>query len=503
MTTLLNSYMSKNQGKQLDTAAVAFYSSIDHIATVSPSTANSILKEFYDQSSNLKLIASENFSSQAVQFAMGNLLTDKYAEGFPYHRFYAGCDNVDAIESEAAQLACELFGAEHAYVQPHSGADANMVAFISILSAKVQKPILEDFNEKNPAKLSAKDWAEVRSKFLNQKLLAMDYYSGGHLTHGYRHNFSGLMFDAYNYTVEPDTKLIDYDQLSEQLHELRPLIFLAGYSAYPRKLNFAKMRELADEVGAVFMVDMSHFAGLVAGKVFTGDYNPVPHAHVVTSTTHKTLRGPRGGIVLCKKEFAEYVDKGCPAILGGPLPNVMAAKVIAFKEALSDDFKNYAKRIVENSNALAEACLSQSLDVLTGGTDNHLLLIDVSSLGLTGRQAESALRECNFTLNRNSLPFDKNGPWYTSGLRVGTPALTTLGMGPDEMNEIAKIMKYVLSNTTPFINTEGEKAGQKNLAKYVLSEDVKENARGLVGDLLKKFPLYPNLDMDIIRENIK
>jgi len=497
-TNLLMSYLTKNAGKAIDPSTAAFYSSIDHVASSSPIIAKSILKEFIDQSTSLKLIASENYSSLAVQYSMGNLLTDKYAEGFPHHRFYAGCDNVDTIESEAARLACELFGAEHAYVQPHSGADANMVAFISILAAKAQKPILDTLAEKNIAKLPKEEWDNVRNQFLNQKLLGMDYYSGGHLTHGYRHNFSGLMFDAYSYTVNPNTRLVDLDDLRKQLHEIRPLILLAGYSAYPRKLNFAKMRELADEVGAVFMVDMSHFAGLVAGKVFTGDYNPVPHAHVVTSTTHKTLRGPRGGIVLCKKEFAEYVDKGCPAILGGPLPNAMAAKAIAFKEAMSEDFRSYAKNIVVNSNALAEACMKESLTVLTGGTDNHLMLIDVSELGLTGRQAESVLRECNVTLNRNSLPFDPNGPWYTSGLRIGTPAVTTLGMGPNEMSEIAKIVKLALSNTTPFINTEGEKAGKKNLAKYVIQSNVVEEAKSRVSDLLKKFPLYPNLDFDMI-----
>jgi glycine hydroxymethyltransferase len=257
------------------------------------------------------------------------------------------------------------------------------------------------------------------------------------------------------------------------------------------------MREMADEVGAVLMVDMSHFAGLVAGKVFEGEYNPVKFAHVVTTTTHKTLRGPRGGMVLCNNEFAEYVDKGCPSILGGPLPHIMAAKAIAFKEALSDDFKNYAHNIVDNAKTLAEACVEEGLSVLTGGTDNHLMLLDVNEIGLTGRQAESVLRECNITLNRNSLPFDKNGPWYTSGLRLGTPAITSLGMGKAEMKEIASVIKLVLTNTQAQINTYGDKKGQKNLSKYTIPNNIKEQAQLRVHDVLSKFRLYPEINVDL------
>ncbi len=320
---LLARYLEARGGKSLDSGAVAFYASLDQVSTVAPTIAQAIVQELRDQRGNLKLIASENYSSLATQLAHANLLTDKYAEGYPGHRFYAGCDNVDAIEAEAARLACELFGADHAYVQPHSGADANLVAFLAILSARVQAPVLEAMGLDNPAAASREQWASVRAAFGGQRLLALDYYSGGHLTHGYRHNISSQLFDVYSYAVEPASGLIDLDQLRARAHEVRPLILLAGYSAYPRRLNFAKMREIADEVGAVFMVDMAHFAGLVAGKVFTGDFDPVPHAHIVTTTTHKTLRGPRGGMVLCASELAEWVNKGCPAVLGGPLPHAM------------------------------------------------------------------------------------------------------------------------------------------------------------------------------------
>jgi glycine hydroxymethyltransferase len=477
-------------GKPLHAGTAAFLAALDHVAATSPIVADGIVRELRDQRTHLKLIASENFSSLAVQLAMANLFTDKYSEGHPQHRFYAGCENVDVVEAEAARLACELFGADHAYVQPHSGADANLVAYSAILAAKVQEPMLAEIGEKNPAKLAREDWNRVRHGLHNQRLLGLDYYSGGHLTHGYRFNISGHLFDAHSYRVNPETKLIDLDSLRKQLHEIKPLILLAGYSAYSRKLNFAKMRELADEVGAVFMVDMAHFAGLVAGKVFTGDFDPIPHAHVVTSTTHKTLRGPRGGLVLCKKEFAEWVDKGCPAVLGGPLPHVMAAKAVAFKEASTPEFRGYAQRIVDNSSALAQAFVSQGVSVLTGGTDNHLLLVDVAaSFGLTGRQAESVLRDCGVTLNRNSLPDDVNGPWYTSGLRFGTPAATTLGMGPTEMNEIASIVKDVLRQTKPAVDAKGE----ASKAKYDVVPGVAQAAQDRVGQLLRRFPLYPEL----------
>jgi glycine hydroxymethyltransferase len=493
--TLLTRYLQTLNGAMPNSTAAAFYASLDAIKDVSPTIATAILQELQDQRQNLKLIASENYSSLTTQLASGNLLTDKYAEGYPFHRFYAGCENIDVIESEAAELARTLFGADHAFVQPHSGADANLVAFLAILSHKVQRPLLERLHIENVSTASREDWNNVRAALTNQRLLALDYYSGGHLTHGYRHNVSSWLFDVSTYTVDRESKLIDLDQVRKQLHEVRPLILLAGYSAYSRKLNFAKMRELADEVGAVLMVDMAHFAGLVAGKVFTGDYNPVPYAHVVTSTTHKTLRGPRGGLVLCQQEFAEWVDKGCPSLLGGPLPHILAAKAVAFREAGRPAFQLYAHRIVENAQALAQACLQESLQVLTNGTDNHLLLLDVmQTYGLTGRQAESALRACHVTLNRNSLPFDANGPWYTSGLRLGTPALTTLGMGAAEMQEVARIIKLVLSHTHSSLT-----ANQKpSRAKYTLDAAIQVQAQGRVRDLLSRYPLYPELDATLL-----
>lgn len=490
--TLLARYLATLQGAPIDPAAAAVYASLDHISSVAPTVAQAIMQEFRDQCGNLKLIASENYSLLAVQLAQGNWLTDKYAEGYPGHRFYAGCDNVDTIEAEAARLACELFGAEHAYVQPHSGADANLVAFLAILAARVEAPILDELGQKDPSKVSREDWARIRQAVGNQRLMALDYYSGGHLTHGYRHNFSSLLFDVHPYTVDPTTKLLDLDRLRAQVREVRPLILLAGYSAYSRKLNFAALREMADEVGAVLMVDMAHFAGLVAGKVWTDEFDPVAHAQVVTSTTHKTLRGPRGGLVLCTEEFAPWVDKGCPAILGGPLPHAIAAKAVAFREAARPAFRTYAHKIVENARALAEACLTEGMQVLTGGTDNHLLLLDVgATFGLTGRQAESALRACAITLNRNALPFDANGPWYTSGLRLGTPAVTTLGMGVAEMRAIARVIKQVLANTTPAATTKGT----ASRTHYQLDLGVIDEARGRVGALLDQYPLYPELEL--------
>jgi glycine hydroxymethyltransferase len=494
---LLWRYLQQQDRAALNPAATAFYASLDQIATASPTVARAIVQELRDQRTNLKLIASENYTSLTTQLAHANLFTDKYAEGYPGHRFYAGCDNVDIIEREAAGLACQLFGADHAYVQPHSGADANLVAFLAVLAWKVQAPLVQQLGQTDLNKFTREEWNELRSALNNQRLLSLDYYSGGHLTHGYRHNFSSRLFDVYSYTVEPDTKLLDLDRLRDQIREVKPLILLAGYSAYSRKLNFARLREMADEVGAVLMVDMAHFAGLIAGKVFTGEYDPVAHAHIVTSTTHKTLRGPRGGFVLCQNELAEWVDKGCPAILGGPLPHAMAAKAVAFREALRPDFQLYAQRIVENAQALAAACQAEGLTVLTGGTDNHLMLLDVNaSLGLTGRQAESALRECHITLNRNSLPFDPNGPWYTSGLRLGTPAVTTLGMGPEEMRELARIIRLVLANTRPGVTSKGE----LSRSSYRLEEAAKVEAQDRIRNLLDRYPLYPELNLEWLLE---
>lgn len=490
-------YLAATPREKLNDAMVAYLANLSETAKVSPAIARSIVQELADQRANLKLIASENYCSLATQLTMGNLLTDKYAEGFPHSRFYAGCDNIDAIEALACQEACQLFGVEHAYVQPHSGADANLVAYWAILSARVTTPELKQFGETNPAKLSIADWNKLRAACGNQRLLGLDYYSGGHLTHGYRHNLSAQMFEAHAYEVNRATGLLDYDAIEKQASELRPLILLAGYSAYPRRINFRRMREIADQAGAVLMVDMAHFAGLVAGGVFDGDYSPIPFAQVITTTTHKTLRGPRGGAVLCTKEFAEFVDKGCPMVLGGPLPHVMAAKAIAFTEANRPEFKGYARRIVENSAALAAAAVAEGMTIPTGGTDNHLMLIDVRSFGLTGRQAETAVRRCGITLNRNSLPFDPNGPWYTSGLRVGTPAITTLGMGPAEMKEIAAVLKLILSHTKP----EPTADGTPSKAKFTIDAGAEREARERTHTLLASFPVYPELDLPVLTQS--
>lgn len=489
------------QGNSIKPQMVSYVAQLDSVSSVSPEIARSIVKELADQRSHLKLIASENFCSPAVQAAMGNLLTDKYSEGFPFHRFYAGCDNVDEIEALACETACKLFGADHAYVQPHSGADANLCAYWAILNHRIQMPALEKLGETNVSHLTREQWDKIRSLTGNQRILGLDYYSGGHLTHGYRQNVSAQMFDAYSYTVDKETGLLDYDQILKQAMEIKPLILIAGYSAYPRKINFRKMKEIADACGATLMVDMAHFAGLVAGKVFEGEYNPVLWADVVTTTTHKTLRGPRGGMILCKEEFAESVDKGCPLVIGGPLPHVMAAKAIALIEASKPEFVEYAHKIVKNAQALAKACMDEGIPVATNGTDNHLMLLDVTPFGLNGRQAETVLRKYGVTLNRNALPFDVNGPWYTSGLRIGTPAVTTLGMGEAEMKEIASIIALVLKNTEPAKITKGENAGTLSKSKAVTKPEAAEEATRRVKALLDRFVLYPELDLNFLQEN--
>lgn len=496
MSKALSAYLQQTPAAQVDPGFAGYIAALDKVAQVAPEVAKAIVHELHDQRSYLKLIASENYCSLATQLAMGNLLTDKYAEGFPHQRFYEGCENVDTVEACACEQACKLFDAEHAYVQPHSGADANLIAYWAILTAKVEAPALSELGAKSAAKLSQEDWSTIRERLGHQRLLGMDYYSGGHLTHGYRFNLSAKMFDAYTYTVNRESGLLDYDAIAAQAAELKPLILLAGYSAYPREINFRRMREIADSVGAVFMVDMAHFAGLVAGGVFTGDANPVEHAHVVTSTTHKTLRGPRGGIILCKKEFAEYVDKGCPLVIGGPLPHMIASKAVAFTEANTPAYREYTAKIVENARALAAACIDEGLTIATGGTDNHLMLINAAeSCGLTGRQAAGALYDCGITLNFNSLPFDPNGPLITSGLRLGTPAATTLGMGEVEMREIAAIIKLVLGGTQAALLSSGPNAGKPSKRQYELDEAVRDEARQRTHALLERFPVYPELDL--------
>jgi glycine hydroxymethyltransferase len=486
---LLGQYMKETPESSRSLAAIAVFAGLDHIAKTSPTIAQNIVLELREQRRYLKMIASENYSSLAVQLAMGNWLTDKYAEGFVHHRFYAGCEQVDAIEEEACSELKKLFGADHAYVQPHSGADANLLAYWAILTARIQSKELERLQKKTLDELSPEEFETLRRTLTGQKLMGMALSSGGHLTHGYRHNISSKIFTAVSYEVDRETYLLNYETVRKRVLEERPTILLAGYSAYPRAINFAKMREIADEVGAVFMVDMAHFAGLVAGKVFQGEFDPVPYAHVVTSTTHKTMRGPRGGVVLCKQEFAEAMDKGCPLVQGGPLPHVMAAKAVAFKEALQPSFQTYAHKIVENAQALADELMKHGLSVLTKGTDNHMVLVDVSPLGLTGKQAEHALRQCGITLNRNAIPFDPNGAWYTSGIRIGTPALTTLGMGPSEMRRIAGVIASSLRSSKPAAGPDGA----VNRALADVDPKALQASQLAVAELLSAFPLYPEL----------
>ncbi|MFT4552824.1 MAG: glycine hydroxymethyltransferase [Chlamydiales bacterium] len=489
----LRQYLSQTPEDKQEAATIAYLASLEVISRSKPLVAESILNELRDQRNNLKLIASENFSSLAVQLAMGNLLTDKYSEGYVNHRFYSGCGNVDVVEGEATNLAKKVFGADHAYVQPHSGADANLVAFWSILVQRVQNREVESLGKLKLDELSDEEYEKVRQLMMSQKVMGLSLSSGGHLTHGYRHNVSSKMMQAVCYDVDRKSGLIDYTALAEQVKREKPDILIGGYSAYPRRINFATMKEIADSVGAVFMVDMAHFAGLVAGKVFQGDYDPVPFADIVTSTTHKTLRGPRGGLILCKKEYGDTIDKGCPLVLGGPLPHVMAAKAIALDEASRPEFQEYAGRIVNNAQALAEHVQKEGGKILTGGTDNHLIVLDVRSFGLTGRQAEAALREAGCTSNRNTVPFDPNGPWYTSGVRLGTPAISTLGMGKEEMAEVASVIVDVLKNTKPTIVA---KTGAPSKAKFETNEEVLSHAKARVSDLLGRFPLYPELELE-------
>src|SRR6187200_3079573 len=472
------------------TVSSAYDAMLEVIAAVEPRVAEATRAELRDQRSSLKLIASENYASPAVLLTMGTWLSDKYAEGTVGHRFYAGCQNVDTVEALAAEHARELFGAPYAYAQPHSGIDANLVAFWAILANRVESPALERLGAKNVAELSEADWEQLRHELGNPRMLGMSLDAGGHLTHGFRPNISGKMFHQRSYGTDPESGLLDYDRVREAAREFRPLILVAGYSAYPRRVNFAKMREIADEVGATLMVDMAHFAGLVAGKVFTGEENPVPYAHVTTTTTHKSLRGPRGGLVLATEEYADSVDRGCPMVLGGPLSHVMAAKAVALAEARQPGFRSYAQNIADNAKSLAEGFLTRDATLVTGGTDNHIVLLDVSSFGLTGRQAESALLDAGVVTNRNSVPSDRNGAWYTSGIRFGTPALTTRGFGGSEFDRVAELVVDVLSSTTP--NTT--KAGAPSKATYMLADGVADRTKAASAELLDKHPLYPGLE---------
>jgi glycine hydroxymethyltransferase len=378
---------------------------------VDPDVASLVDQEIRRQRDGLELIASENFVSPAVLEAMGSPLTNKYAEGLPGKRYYGGCEVVDRIEQLAIDRARELFGAEHANVQPHSGAQANYAAMMPFL-----KP--------------------------GDTFLGMDLSNGGHLTHGSPVNFSGILYHAISYGVT-DEGLIDYEDMRRKAREHRPRLILAGYSAYSRVVDFAAFADVAREIGAIFMVDMAHFAGLVAGGVYP---SPVPHADVVTTTTHKTLRGPRGGLILCRAEHAKAIDKAVfPGSQGGPLEHVIAAKAVCFKEALDPSFKDYSRRVVANARALAAALAASGFQIVSGGTDNHLMLVDLRNRGLTGKVAQSALDEAAITVNKNTVPKETQSPFVTSGIRIGTSAVTTRGMGEREMARIARLIDRVLA----------------------------------------------------------
>ncbi|NLJ24875.1 MAG: serine hydroxymethyltransferase [Firmicutes bacterium] len=385
------------------------------VSRVDPEIAEALHKELRRQQDSIELIASENFVSRAVLEAAGSVLTNKYAEGYPGRRYYGGCQYVDIAEELAIERAKTLFGAEHANVQPHAGAQANMAVYYSILSP-------------------------------GDTVLGMSLAHGGHLTHGSPVNFSGKLFNFVHYGVDRETERIDYDDLARLAKEHRPRLVVAGASAYPRVIDFERIRAICDSVGAYFMVDMAHIAGLVAAGLHP---SPVPYADFVTTTTHKTLRGPRGGMILCKKEFGKALDKTIfPGTQGGPLMHIIAAKAVALKEAATPEFMEYQQHVVENASALAKALTERGLRLISGGTDNHLMLVDVRGLGLTGKVAEEALDAVGITVNKNTIPFDPESPFITSGIRLGSPAVTTRGMGKAEMEEIADIIYQVLSNST-------------------------------------------------------
>jgi glycine hydroxymethyltransferase len=409
-----------------------------HLEKQDPELYASIQKELGRQRGNIELIASENFVSEAVMEAQGSVLTNKYAEGYPAKRYYGGCEFVDVTENLARDRAKKIFGAEHANVQPHSGAQANMAVYFTILEQ-------------------------------GDTVLGMNLSHGGHLTHGSPVNFSGIQYNFVEYGVDEVTHRINYEDVRAKAVEHKPKLIVAGASAYPRAIDFAKFREIADEVGAYLMVDMAHIAGLVAAGLHM---NPVPYADFVTSTTHKTLRGPRGGLILCKEEWAKKIDKSIfPGIQGGPLMHVISAKAVAFGEALQDDFKDYAKKIVENAHHLAEGLKKEGIQLVSDGTDNHLLLVDTRSLNLTGKVAEKVLDEVGITVNKNTIPFDPASPFVTSGIRIGTAAVTSRGFGLEEMEAIASIIADTLKNHED----------EATLAK----------SKQRVADLTSKFILYP------------
>lgn len=410
--------------------------SLEEIYGVDPEIAELIQLETKRQQNKIELIASENFVSKAVMAAMGSTLTNKYAEGYPGKRYYGGCEVVDQVEELARERAKELFGADHANVQPNSGSQANQAVFFAVL-----KP--------------------------GDIVMGMDLSHGGHLTHGSPVNISGKHYHIVSYGVDKETGRIDYDQVRAIAKEHRPKMIIAGASAYARTIDFAKFREIADEVGAYLMVDIAHIAGLIAAGLHP---NPVPYADFVTTTTHKTLRGPRGGMILCKEEHAKAIDKAIfPGIQGGPLIHVIAAKAVSFKEALTEEFKAYQEQIVRNAKALAEGLTKRGFVIVSGGTDNHMMCVDVRTMGVTGKAAEHMLDEIGVTCNKNTIPFDPESPFVTSGIRLGTPAVTTRGMNEEDMDEIAEIIYMTLKDFDSNAETCRTKVAQL-LEKYKLYE---------------------------------
>lgn len=409
--------------------------SIDFVNMYDPEVGSAMAEEQARQKRNLELIASENIVSPAVMAAMGSLLTNKYAEGYPGKRYYGGCFAVDKVEEIARKRACELFGAEHANVQPHSGAQANMAVYFAMLTP-------------------------------GDTVMGMNLNEGGHLTHGSPVNMSGKYFNFVPYGVDSETHRIDYDKVLEIAKECKPKMIVAGASAYPRIIDFAKFREIADEVGALLMVDMAHIAGLVAAGVHP---NPVPYCDFVTTTTHKTLRGPRGGMILCKEKYAKAIDKAIfPGTQGGPLMHIIAAKAVCFGEALKPEFKEYGKQIVKNCKALADGLVKRGCKLVSGGTDNHVLLMDLRDTGVTGKELESRLDDCYITVNKNTIPNEPLSPFVTSGVRIGTAAVTTRGLKEEDCDKIAEYITLVLNDY----------------------EGNKDKVRAGVEEICKKYPLY-------------
>ncbi|MEY2413953.1 MAG: glycine hydroxymethyltransferase [Acidobacteriaceae bacterium] len=417
------------------------------LAETDPTVASAIDDEVRRQHEGLELIASENFVSEAVLEAMGSVFTNKYAEGYPGKRYYGGCEFADVVENLARDRAKQLFGAEHANVQPHAGSQANMEAFAAVLQP-------------------------------GDTILGLNLAHGGHLTHGFHLNFSGKTYKVIPYGVTKETETIDYDDLEKLAEKEKPKLIIGGGSAYPRIIDFARMRQIADKVGALFLVDMAHLAGLVAGGAHP---SPVPHAHVVTSTTHKTLRGPRAGMILCRQEFAAAIDKVVfPGMQGGPLMHMIAAKAVCFLEAMRPDFREYTRQIVSNAKVLAETLAAEGFRIISGGTDTHLMLVDVFSQGMFGSDAEKALGDAGITVNKNAIPFDVNPPLKPSGIRIGTPALTTRGMKENDMRQVGRWISEALHNRT-------DAAALAKIRKQVL-------------EFADAFPLYPERRAEVHAE---